>query len=350
MTWNIAWSWQADARIATMTAVEGGVLVSTGLNLVMLEANGDVRWNVEVPFKVHAAAADKGTIGLLAAHGFYLMSSSNGNMVHEGRSTPGGFSDLVHRPGGGWALAGRKGQIHLFSEQGRGIRRVESGPVRRLIGWLDREHLLWQDPDGCLWCGRLTGDDKKRKIEDRAWSWCSSLKDGRLLMQSSDGGLWEGVPHPFGWDALDRLETDSLEPMDAVRTGEGWWVLGIEGHLVSMNQSNGSDELDAPLTQGMNLGDLLVLCTPDAMATGTREGLVRRWTAPHLSDAEREGRYKAVAEAAMARNWEERRQMFIRAQEAEDLGKLSLAIDLYEALGRAEDARRLLQRQKEGGE
>ena len=167
MTWNIAWSWQADARIATMTAVEGGVLVSTGLNLVMLEANGDVRWNVEVPFKVHAAAADKGTIGLLAAHGFYLMSSSNGNMVHEGRSTPGGFSDLVHRPGGGWALAGRKGQIHLFSEQGRGIRRVESGPVRRLIGWLDREHLLWQDPDGCLWCGRLTGDDKKRKIEDR---------------------------------------------------------------------------------------------------------------------------------------------------------------------------------------
>ena len=350
MTWNIAWSWQADARIATMTAVEGGVLVSTGLNLVMLEANGDVRWNVEVPFKVHAAAADKGTIGLLAAHGFYLMSSSNGNMVHEGRSTPGGFSDLVHRPGGGWALAGRKGQIHLFSEQGRGIRRVESGPVRRLIGWLDREHLLWQDPDGCLWCGRLTGDDKKRKIEDRAWSWCSSLKDGRLLMQSSDGGLWEGVPHPFGWDALDRLETGSLEPMDAVRTGEGWWVLGIEGHLVSMNQSNGSDELDAPLTQGMNLGDLLVLCTPDAMATGTREGLVRRWTAPHLSDAEREGRYKAVAEAAMARNWEERRQMFIRAQEAEDLGKLSLAIDLYEALGRAEDARRLLQRQKEGGE
>ena len=90
MTWNIAWSWQADARIATMTAVEGGVLVSTGLNLVMLEANGDVRWNVEVPFKVHAAAADKGTIGLLAAHGFYLMSSSNGNMVHGEEARPGG--------------------------------------------------------------------------------------------------------------------------------------------------------------------------------------------------------------------------------------------------------------------
>ena len=109
-------------------------------------------------------------------------------------------------------------------------------------------------------------------------------------------------------------------------------------------------EEEKPITQGMNLGDLLVLCTPDAMATATRDGLVRRWTAPHLADAEREGRYKAAAEAAMARNWEERRQMFLRAQEAEDMGKLSLAIELYEVLGRSEDARRLLKRQKEGGE
>jgi len=137
--------------------------------------------------------------------------------------------------------------------------------------------------------------------------------------------------------------------MSAVRTGDGWWVLGIEGHLLSMTEPAEGEE-EKPITQGMNLGDLLVLCTPDAMATATRDGLVRRWTAPHLADAEREGRYKAAAEAAMARNWDERRQMFLRAQEAEDMGKLSLAIELYEALGRSEDARRLLKRQKEGGE
>jgi hypothetical protein len=350
MTWNIAWSWQAEGRIATTAPVEGGVLVSSGLNLALLEANGEVRWNVEVPFKVHAAYATQGTIGLLAAHGFYLMDSSTGAMTTEGRSAPGGFSDLAHRPGGGWALAGRKGQIHLFSQQGRGVRRVESGPVRRLIGWLDREHLLWQDPNGCLWCGRLTGDDKKRQLEERSWSWCSALKDGRLLLQSSDGGVWEGVPHPFGWDMLERLEHDSLEPMDAVRAGDGWWVLGIEGHLTSLSEPSASESEEAPLTQRINLGDLLVLCTPEAMVTATRGGLVRRWTAPHLAQAEREGRYKAVADAAMARNWEERRHMFLRAQEAEELGKLSLAIELYEALGRTEDARRLLQRQKEGGE
>ena len=138
--------------------------------------------------------------------------------------------------------------------------------------------------------------------------------------------------------------------MNAVRSGDGWWVLGIEGHLVSMTNPRLSDDEEPPLTQRMNLGDLLVLCTPDAMATADRNGLVRRWTAPHLAEAEREGRYKAVAEAAMARSWEERRQMFLRAQEAEDLGKLSLAIELYETLGRSEDARRLLRRQKEGGE
>lgn len=110
------------------------------------------------------------------------------------------------------------------------------------------------------------------------------------------------------------------------------------------------DEAELPLTEQMPLGDLLVLSTPDAMVTGSRDGLLRRWTAPHLADAERAGRYQAAAEAAMARNWEERRQMFLRAQEAEDLGKLSMAIELYEALGRTEDARRLLLRQKEGGE
>jgi hypothetical protein len=348
MSWTVAWSWQADARLATMAAVEGGMMVSSGLDLILLESDGSVRWKVQVPFKVHAARAVQGSIGLLAAHGFYIMDSSTGVLVSEGRSTPGGFSDLAARPGGGWVLAGRKGQLHLFSNQGRGIRRVDSGPVRRLVGWLDREHLIWQDPEGCLWCGRLTGDDKKRRIEDRSWSWCSTLENGRLLLQSADGGLWEGVPHPFGWDQLERLESDSLEPMDAVRSGDGWWVLGIEGHLVSLSTVRNDEDEERPLTERMNLGDLLVLCTPDAMATATRDGLVRRWTAPHLSEAEREGRYKAVAEAAMARNWEERRQMFLRAQEAEDLGKVSLAIELYEALGRSEDARRLLGRIKEG--
>ena len=28
---------------------------------------------------------------------------------------------------------------------------------------------------------------------------------------------------------INRLEYDSVEPMSAVRTGDGWWVLGMKG-------------------------------------------------------------------------------------------------------------------------
>ena len=160
-------------------------------------------------------------MGLLAAHGFYLLNTSDGSMVSEGRSTPGGFSDLCSRPVevGRWQVAGRNPSVLAARA---GIRRVESGPVRRLIGWLDREHLLWQDPQGHLWCGRLTGEDRKRKLEERSWSWCSSLTDGRLLLQSSDGAFGKAF-RTFGWDMLNRLEYDSVEPMSGVRTG-GWLV------------------------------------------------------------------------------------------------------------------------------
>jgi hypothetical protein len=208
--------------------------------------------------------------------------------------------------------------------------------------------MMWQADDGRLWCARLAQSDMKRCLEDRVWSWVTPLLNGRILMQSSDGGIWEGVPHPFGWDALERVEYDSLEPMEGVRSADGWWVLGIEGHLHHLSSNEG--EATDMLGETMNLGDLLSSLTPDAMATATRNGLVRRWTAPHLAQAERQGRYEAAAEAALAKNWEERRSLFARAQTAEDEGRLSRAVELYGALGRTEDVRRLLKRQKEGGE
>ena len=53
MTWNIAWSWQANERVATIAAVEGGVLVSAGLQLELLEADGSRRWKVDVLSLIH---------------------------------------------------------------------------------------------------------------------------------------------------------------------------------------------------------------------------------------------------------------------------------------------------------
>ena len=83
--------------------------------------------------------------------------------------------------------------MHLFSHEGVGIKRFETGKVRRLVGWLDREHILWQSDEGKLWCGRLGNNYSKRCVEDRIWSWVSRLDQGRLLLQTSSGEIWEGV-------------------------------------------------------------------------------------------------------------------------------------------------------------
>ena len=114
---------------------------------------------------------------------------------------------------------------------------------------MDREHLLWQSDDGKLWCGRLGQKYSKRCLEDRIWSWVSRIENGRLLLQTSSGEISEGVPHPFGWDDMTKLNSDSLEPMEGVRCGDGWWILGIEGnipfilyrirHTICIGQGNG---------------------------------------------------------------------------------------------------------------
>ncbi len=94
------------------------------------------------------------------------------------------------------------------------------------------------------------------------------------------------------------------------------------------------------------LGDFLIGLAADTMATVKRDGLVRLWQSPELSQLRRVEMQKMVAEAKVASDWEERRRIFKRACEAEDEGRISLAIDLYESLGRTSDVNRLLARQR----
>ncbi|MGB1659525.1 MAG: hypothetical protein ACPHHS_03425, partial [Candidatus Poseidoniaceae archaeon] len=119
---------------------------------------------------------------------------------------------------------------------------------------------------------------------------------------------------------------------------------GIEGHLDHMSAQSG----EVRIGEGMNLGDMLVQLGRNSMVTCRRDGLVRRWVAPHLAEEQRRHRQKEAADAKLARSWDERRQLFQRAQTAEEEGRLSRAIELYEALGRKEDVQRLLRRQKGG--
>jgi hypothetical protein len=130
----------------------------------------------------------------------------------------------------------------------------------------------------------------------------------------------------------------------ATRAGDGWWVLGIEGHLDHLATEN---ELSR-IGDGMDLGDLLLRLGRNSMITARRDGLTRRWVDPALAEEEKRHRHQEAADAKLARSWDERRTLFQRAQTAEDEGRLSRAIELYEALGRKDDVKRLLGRQKGG--
>lgn len=340
MTWTVARSWQAPSIISNATRVGNNLLIAHGLELVLLDDELEQRWNKKLPFRVHAAAHDSGKIGVLYGHGFHLLKASDGSQLGEGRSTQGGFSDILPRPGGGWVVSCRKGQLHVFNQDGRGLKRFEVGGVRRLVGWFDREHLLWQDEDGKLRCARLAREDSQRLLEDRVWSWVSKMSGGRLLMQSADGMLWEGSPHPYGWDSLDTIDTRSLEPLSAHRAGDGWWVLSIEGSLTSMTEDVDIESINT------DLGENLVGLAADTMATVRRDGMVRIWQSPDMAELRRVEMQKMVAEAKAASDWEERRQIFKRACEAEEQGRISLAIGLYESLGRSSDVNRLMKRQR----
>mgnify|MGYP000176644039 CR=1 FL=1 len=102
------------------------------------------------------------------------------------------------------------------------------------------------------------------------------------------------------------------------------------------------------MRDGMELGDLLLRLGRNSMITARRDGLTRRWVDPALAEEEKRHRHQEAADAKLARSWDERRTLFQRAQTAEDEGRLSRAIELYEALGRKDDVKRLLGRQKGG--
>ena len=81
----------------------------------------------------------------------------------------------------------------MFSGLMAEVFELRVGSIRRLVGWLDREHLLMLDLDGALRCVRLHGEHAQRRIEERRWMWCSSLERGRLLLLDVEGVLHEGV-------------------------------------------------------------------------------------------------------------------------------------------------------------
>ena len=136
------------------------------------------------------------------------------------------------------------------------------------------------------------------------------------MLLSADGSLWEGVPHPYGWDELVKVDNRSIEPMDCCKTGDGWWILSVDGSLVNLSGNDAEESLDEEISS-IHHGDGLINIGQDRMVTWKRSGLLKFWNAPHLVTKQNE----------MIQKWQwmlgflligKSEEVFDRAREAED--------------------------------
>jgi len=333
--WRIAWSHQIDDRTTALVSDTSGVIIATGSMVRAIDASGDFRWRRSFIFDVFDLQLDGGTLAVLSGPGFHVIDRTTGDPLGEGRSVAGGFRQTLSRPGGGWVLADRGNLLHIFRRDGRGIRRIQSGQLRKIVGWLDREHLIVLDGDGRLRCIRLHGQEVQRVIEERRWTWCSTIQRGRLLLQAMDGSLHDGTPNPFGWDELNRVDEIGIDPVDAVLSADLWWILAMDGRITGIPDSSigGLVTSDSGWLSG-NGNDLL--------ATATRDGLIRWIESPRLGGRRSAAIKGLVSDERRRLDWLQRESIFEAARNAEESGLWSRAIELYRSLGRDEDVRRLL--------
>tara|TARA_B100001996_G_scaffold377563_1_gene360376 strand:- start:770 stop:1261 length:492 start_codon:yes stop_codon:yes gene_type:complete len=156
-----------------------------------------------------------------------------------------------------------------------------------------------------------------------------------MLLLDSAGALYEGVPNPFGWDEISRISDGGLDPHRATRAGDGWWTMDLEGRI-----SHEIDGKDAGF--GESSVDYAFSDGSGVIVSATREGLIRWSESPSLSGMRLDNLRTLETEERRRLDWMQRTSMFESAQQAEEEGLWSRALELYRALGRAEDVRRVL--------
>tara|TARA_B100001564_G_scaffold282107_1_gene244572 strand:+ start:49 stop:696 length:648 start_codon:yes stop_codon:yes gene_type:complete len=206
-----------------------------------------------------------------------------------------------------------------------------------LIGWLDRDQVVVHDQDGCLRLVHAESGEVLATYGQERWTWASSLEKDGMLLRGADGLLHRGVPGTAGWDRIDRLESEVLEPTSAARMATGWVMLELDGRIIG---APGGEAVH----QGTMLNDPVLMIDGDGNETlfgATREGLVRCWYGGERERIEREARRALVADGQRAADWAQRRRRFDAAVEAEERGDWTTAATHYEALGRDEDVQRV---------
>jgi len=154
-------------------------------------------------------------------------------------------------------------------------------------------------------------------------------------MLDSSGALFEGVPNPFGWDEISRISDGGLDPHRAIRAGDGWWIMDLEGRIhhsiEDLDAGFGEDPVDSIHSDGSGV-----------IVSTTREGLIRWSESPSLSGMRIDNLRTLQTEERRRLDWMQRTSMFESAQEAEDEGLWTRALELYRALGREDDVKRIL--------
>lgn len=321
--WEVISSHKFEGVITSIEFNEFGIVISNNKNLYFTDFEGNQKWKIKMPFKPYKIKANENLLGILMGNGFVVIDSNTGKQLHEGRSTQGGFSEIINRPGGGWILSDRKEQLHIFNQKGYGIKRLFSGKIRKLVGWIDREHLMIHDGDGSLRCLRLKADSTQRQIEENIWSWASELKNGEVLLQSLDGKIWKGKPNFSGWDSIEMIEENIFEPFKSIWTEGGWWILNMENKIFNITTKQ----------EFIGFGDIIASNSDNLFSVADRNGIMRIIGSRKIVDKKNEKITFEYEKRKYSLNSEKRRNIFKIAKIAEMNNDFEKANELFKSIG-----------------
>ncbi len=147
------WRFHAGSPLAGQPAIgpDGQICVVTTEGLVhLLGPRGGFQWSYTLPFGVAAGPAMSGRgncyVGTVGRR-FYSISG-RGAKRWERRRLPRPGSDLVSRPGGGFAYLGARGGLHVFSAYGTDVGHTLTGRGSAGPRWIDRGRALVGTTDG----------------------------------------------------------------------------------------------------------------------------------------------------------------------------------------------------------
>lgn len=330
--WRLVWRARGDP-VSALAMHAGGVLVARGRRLESLGPDGRPTWGQTFGSRISELVVQDGAVGVLSGIGLHLLRARDGEHLSEGRAVPGGLRTLSAMVGGGWGALDHADRIHVFDVDGRGLRTQRVGGVRAILGWFDRHQVLVHAADGRLRTVDLSGG-ATQSLDERSWSWCSSLSSGQLVLSASEPTLWLGHPRANGWDLLREVGPVEADPVAAVNVADGWWLLGIDHHLRRLETDTGTLDADpADLLVGGGRGGDLV--------TASRDGVVQWFSAPRLGALAAEPEERTLAEDRR-RYREDRMALFEAGRRAEDERQWPRAARLYQLLGRADDVARMV--------